>query len=70
MSPTPRDEESFIISYGGVDNPIRRGQGTNHDPNTDLRIELASSNITAVNIKHSITVPLALHLVDGCGDKG
>ena len=70
MSPTPRDEESFIISYGGVDDPIRRGPGTNHDPNTDLRIELASSNITAVNMKHSITVPLALHLVDGCGDKG
>jgi hypothetical protein len=54
----------------GVDDPIRRGQETDHDPNTDLCIELASFDITAVNMKHSITVPLALHLVDGCGDKG
>ena len=64
-----RDEESFI-SYGGVDDPIRKGPGTDHDPNTGLYIELASLNIIAVSMKHNITVPLALHLVDGCGDKG
>ncbi len=69
MSPTPRNEESFI-SYRGVDDPIRTGPGTDHDPNTGLRIELASFNITAVSMKHSITVPLALHLVEGCGNKG
>ena len=61
MSPTPRNEESYI-SYGGVDDPIRRGPGTNHDPNTGLYFELASFNITAVSMKHSITVPLALQL--------
>ena len=53
-----------------MDDPIRTGPGTEHDPNTDLRIELASFNMIAVSMKHSITVPLALHLVDGCGDKG
>ena len=60
MSPTPRNEESFI-SYRGVDDPIRRG--TDRDPNTGLYNELASFNITAVSMKHSITVPLALQLL-------
>ena len=70
MSPKPQNEESFIISYRGVDDPIRREPGTDHDPYKGLRIELASFNIIAVNMKHNIKVPLALHLVDGCGDKG
>ena len=51
MSPTPQNAESFI-SYGGVDDPIRTGPGTDHDPITGLRIELASFNITAVSMKH------------------
>ena len=40
----------------GVDDPIRTGPGTDHDPNTDLRIELASFNITAVSMKHTISI--------------
>ena len=60
MSPAPRDEESFI-SYRDMDDPIRRGPGTDHDPNTGLCIELASFNIIAVSMKHSIRLPVALH---------
>jgi hypothetical protein len=41
----------------GVDDPIRRGPGTNQDPNTGMYIELASFNIITVNMKHSIRVP-------------
>ena len=48
-----------------VDDPIRREPGTDHDPNTDLCIELASFNIIAVSMKHKHCI---LSMVAGIKD--